>query len=130
MYILSPFVEYCSRRIYFFAHLNRLQLLLSPPLPGHPYVGDEGDDEGEHEEGGHDEQPEAGQDVQGGLVDQTEDRLRHQLHRGLEEADDGEDLANLLRLHQLGHSGPGGREDVVVEVVHHDPDDEESPNLR
>ena len=44
-------------------------------------MGADGNGKGEGEEGGHYEDPEAGQDVQGGLVDQTKDRLRHQLHR-------------------------------------------------
>ena len=93
-------------------------------------MGDDRDDQGEGEEAGHDEDPEAGQDVQGRLVDQPKDGLRHQLHRRLEETYDREDLANFLRLHQLGHCRAGGGEDVVVEMVHHHPDDEEGPDLR
>ena len=44
-------------------------------------MGYNGDDKDEGEGGGHDEDPEARQDVQGGLVDKPEDGLGHQLHR-------------------------------------------------
>ena len=93
-------------------------------------MGDNRDDQGEGEEGGHDEDPEAGQDVKGGLVDEPKDWLGHQLHRRLEETYDGEDLAYFFRLHQLGHGGPGGGEDVIEKVVCHYQDDEEGPDLR
>ena len=43
---------------------------------------------GEGGKGEHDENPEEGQDVQGGLVDQAKDGLGHQLHR----QPNGEDL--------------------------------------
>ena len=92
-------------------------------------MGYDRNDQGEGEEGGHDEDPETGQDSQGGLVDEPKYGLGHQLHRRLEETYDGEDLPNFFRLHQLGHGGAGGGEDVVVEVVRHDPDDKEGPDL-
>ena len=47
---------------------------------------------GERGKGEHDENPEEGQDVQGGLVDQAKDGLGHQLNLQPEETYDGEDL--------------------------------------
>ena len=81
-------------------------------LLGHPHMGHNSDDQSDVDEGGHGEDPEARQDVQGGLVDQPKD------------------LANFFRLHQLGHGGPGGGEDVVEKVVCHYQDDKEGPDLR
>ena len=91
-------------------------------------MGHNSDDQSDVDEGGHGEDPEARQDVQGGLVNRPKDGLCHQLQGDL--LDQPKDLANFFRLHQLGHGGPGGGEDVVEKVVCHYQDDKEGPDLR
>ena len=78
----------------------------------------------------YDNEPEAWHDVDGGLVEDAEERSTEEAHGGVEHPKHREQSAQLPRFHQLRQGRAGRREDVEVQQVEQGPDEVQGPHLK